>query len=74
MSNSQSNLQRPELVGEIDTFIEKTGMAPSYLGKKAVGNSEIVTRLRAGGRCFPETESALRQFMADHLAKIEAEG
>lgn len=55
-----------ELVGEIDAFLKRTGMGPSYFGKKAVGNSEVVDRLKTGRRVWPETEKKLRQFIAEN--------
>jgi hypothetical protein len=51
------------LLDEIEAFLSETGMGPSYFGKQAVRNSEIVARLRAGGRVWPETEAQLRAFM-----------
>lgn len=51
------------LLDEIETFLTETGMGPSYFGKQAVRNSEIVSRLRNGGRIWPETEAQLRAFM-----------
>ena len=51
------------LLEEIESFLSETGMGPSYFGKQAVRNSEIVARLRAGGRVWPETEAQLRGFM-----------
>jgi hypothetical protein len=51
------------LLDEIEAFLSETGMGPSYFGKQAVGNSEIVARLRNGGRTWPETEAQLRAFM-----------
>lgn len=57
------SIKHPILIRDIDTFLEETGMSESYLGKKGVGNSEIVPRLRRGGRIWPETEARLRSFM-----------
>lgn len=51
------------ILTEIDAFLSDTGMGASYFGKKAVGNSEIVARLRAGGRIWPETRAKLRSFI-----------
>lgn len=54
---------RNHLLHEIEAFLSDTGMGPSYFGKQAVGNSEIVPRLRAGRRVWPETESRIRAFI-----------
>jgi hypothetical protein len=61
-------LTSPEkpLLEEIEAFLNATGLGASYLGKRAVGNSELVGRLRNGGRVWPETDEALRDFMAKY--------
>lgn len=57
------------LVADINEFLAETGMGPSYFGRKSVGNSELVSRLRAGGRVWPETEMSIRVFMETHRHK-----
>lgn len=52
-----------QLLTEIEAFLSRTGMGASYFGKTAVGNSELVPRLRSGGRIWPETEMKVRAFM-----------
>jgi hypothetical protein len=66
-----SNIRHPELLADIEAFLAHTGMGESYFGKKATGNSEIVARLRSGGRVWPETERQARDFMAARLAERE---
>ncbi len=51
------------LLDLIDSFLSETGMSPSYFGKRATGNSEVVARLRAGRRVWPETEQKVRAFI-----------
>lgn len=57
------NTGHDKLITEIDDFLSLTGMGESYLGKAACGNSEVVKRLRAGRRVWPETAQKLRGFM-----------
>jgi len=57
------------LLDEIEAFLSETGMGPSYFGKQAVGNSEIVARLRKGRRVWPETEEQLHSFMRSERQK-----
>jgi len=57
------NSHAPSLIAEIERFLADTGMGASYFGKRAIGNSELVARLRAGRRTWPETESKVRQFI-----------
>ena len=59
-----SNSHHHELLAEIEAFLSATQMGASYFGKKATGNSEMVPRLRNGGRVWPETERQVRDFMA----------
>lgn len=53
----------PDLLSKIDAFLSETGMGESYFGKAAAGNSELVRRLRQGGRVWPETERQVVEFM-----------
>ena len=60
-----SEIKHPELLAEIEAFLGRTGMGESYFGKVAVSNSELVKRLRCGGKVWPDTVNALRSFMAE---------
>lgn len=51
------------LIEMIDQYCEKTGMKPSMLGFRAVGDGKFVSRIRSGGRCWPETELKVRAYM-----------
>lgn len=55
-----------DLLREIDAFIGRTGMGEAYFGKLACRNSELVRRLRSGGRVWPETAKAVREFIASY--------
>lgn len=52
-----------QILPEIESFLSETGMGESYFGKKAVGNSELVDRLRNGRRIWPDTEERVRDFI-----------
>jgi hypothetical protein len=52
----------------IDRFLAETQMSASYFGKVAVGNSELVARLRKGRRIWPETEARVLAFIAERRA------
>jgi hypothetical protein len=52
------------LVKEIDAFLCRTGMSPSYFGKVATGNSEVVPRLKAGRTITGMTEQKIRDFIS----------
>jgi hypothetical protein len=60
------------LLSEIDAFLAETGMGESYFGKCAAQNSEVVKRLRRGGRIWPDTESGIRRFIADRRNAAKA--
>lgn len=61
------------LLSEIEAFLSETGMGPSYFGKVAAGNSELVPRLRGErpgkGRIYSDTEANVRAFMAEQRRK-----
>lgn len=61
------------LISEIEAFLRESGMGPSYFGKKAVGNSELLPRLKNGGRVWPETENKVREFIAVEAAALDRE-
>lgn len=56
------------LLTEIHEFLAETGMGPSYFGKVAVGNSELVKRLEAGRDVKTETAERVRRFMLTRRA------
>lgn len=64
------SMQPPPLLTEIEAFLSETGMGASYFGRVAAGNSELVGRLRANRRIWPETEEKVRSFIS---AKRQAE-
>lgn len=57
--------QRKQLCADIKAFLKRTGISPSYFGKKATGNSEVVPRLTAGGDVTTETAERLQKFMEE---------
>lgn len=63
---------RHTLLREIEAFLAETGMGPAYFGKCAADNSELVKRLRAGKRVWPETEAKVREFIATSRASASA--
>ena len=55
-----------DLLSDIRAFLAKNKMGPSYFGKAACGNSELVSRLESGGRIWPDTEAKVRAFMCQY--------
>lgn len=58
-----------ELLSEIRVFLSRTGMGPSYFGKAACGNSELVERLENGKTVTLVTADKIRQFIADRTER-----
>lgn len=56
------------LLREIEAFLAEHPMGESHFGKVAAKNSELIKRLRKGGRVWPETEMAVRAFMLNKRA------
>lgn len=54
-----------QLLREINQFLKKTGMGPTYFGVRAAGNSELVPRLKAGRTVTLRTAERVRKFMAE---------
>jgi hypothetical protein len=54
------------LLTDINTFVERTGMAESAFGRSAVNDWKFIRSLREGRRVWPETEAKVRAFMSDH--------
>jgi hypothetical protein len=61
-----------QLLEEIRQFLKETGMGPSYFGKAAAGNSEVVARLKAGKSVTLSTANKVRAFMQARRANREA--
>jgi hypothetical protein len=62
----------PPLLEEVEAFLARTKMGEAYFGKKAVGNSELVARLRAGGSVLVTTDEKVRAFMASNPVTPDA--
>ncbi|MBO9377889.1 hypothetical protein GG804_14035 [Sphingomonas histidinilytica] len=56
------------LLSEIEKFIKRTHIAPTTLGRRALGDPSFVGQLRRGRRTWPDTEKKVRAFMAAHAA------
>jgi len=54
------------LVREIESFCRRAGLAESTFGRLAVGNSKLMTRLRAGRGVTLKTLQRLRDYMRRH--------
>src|SRR5882672_9635710 len=54
------------LLGSISQFCQRTGMAESTFGRRAVNDGKFVARLRDGARVTPETLHRVNQFMERH--------
>ena len=64
-----TNSPTERLLSDVTEFLAETCMGASYFGKVASGNSELVSRLKQGGRVWPETEKKVRSFMRLHRSK-----
>lgn len=58
-----------ELLTEIEDFLDATKMGPTYFGRVAVGNAELVGRLRGGGDVHSKTMKRVRAFINDYYAQ-----
>jgi hypothetical protein len=58
-----------KLLAEIAEFLSRAGMAETTFGRLSVNDGKFVARIRAGGRCWPETEKKARAFMRAHSVR-----
>jgi len=63
---------QPPLIDTIEAFLAAHSMSAITFGRKALRDPHFVSQLRAGRRCWPETEAKVRQFMEQHSARREA--
>lgn len=70
---SAMNRSTERFLSDIDDFLSEFEMSPSYFGKVASGNSELVKRLKSGGRVWPETETKVRSFIKQYRKQRSAE-
>lgn len=65
-------MDRFDLLAAIERFLSTRKMSPSTFGRKAVNDGKFVSRLRSGGRCWPETaERALRYIRDAERSEME---
>lgn len=67
-------LTRDMLVQQIDGFLERTGMAPSTFGRKAVNDGKLLDRLRSGGQVGLDTAEKIQRFILTHEAPSKGAG
>jgi len=52
---------------EIETYLSRTGMAPTTFGRKAVGDANLVSRVRTEANLTLRTIGRVRQFIRDTI-------
>lgn len=58
-----------DMLIEINRFLARTGMAPTRLGRLALGDPGFVAGVRAGRKVYGETAAKVRVFMAGYEAR-----
>jgi SAM-dependent methyltransferase len=58
------------LLGEITAYCQRTGLAESTFGRRAVNDGKLVTRLRFGGRVTTHTAERVRNHIARSLSDM----
>lgn len=59
-----SSIPHADLVAECLAYCEREGIEPTTFGQRVVRDRRFIDRLQKGGRCWPETEAKVREFMA----------
>lgn len=63
--------EKQQFLTEVAAFCERVGMAETTFGFRALNDGKTIPRLRAGGRCWPETIAKARTFMRDYRTRAE---
>jgi hypothetical protein len=66
----QRNATNERLLAEITAYCQRTGMAESTFGRRAVNDGKLVTRLRFGGRVTTHTAERVRNHIARSLTDL----
>jgi len=53
------------LLSEIETYLSQTGMAPTTFGRKAVGDANLVSRVRTEANLTLRTIGRVRRFIRE---------
>ena len=52
---------------EVQSFLKRTGMGPTYFGQLAAGNTRLVERLQSGRTVTLQTAERIRKFIASQI-------
>jgi len=66
----QRNATNERLLAEITAYCQRTGMAESTFGRRAVNDGKLVTRLRFGGRVTTHTAERVRNHITRSLTDL----
>ncbi|EGJ20417.1 hypothetical protein RSWS8N_00025 [Cereibacter sphaeroides WS8N] len=61
-------MSNADLLSEIENYAAARGIAPATVTSRAVGNSRLYGRLKAGGSCTIRIADELRRFMTQPMA------
>lgn len=56
------------LRAEVQAFLKRTDMGPTYFGQLAAGNTRLVERLEEGRTVTLQTAERIRKFIESHEA------
>ena len=62
-----------ELLDEVTSFLNRTGMKPTRLGREAINDPHLVRKLQERANMTLRTIDRVRAFMASYAAPAEAE-
>ena len=71
VNGRQRNATNERLLVEITAYCQRTGMAESTFGRRAVNDGKLVTRLRFGGRVTTHTAERVRNHIARSLTDLK---
>jgi hypothetical protein len=63
-------LQEEPLLETVERFVAASGLSEITVGRKALNDPHFVRQLRAGRRCWPETEEKVRAFIRENAPAL----
>lgn len=63
---------REQVVDRIDTFLTRSGMAPSTFGREVTGEGDLVRTIREGRMPRLDTLQRILDFIANREAELDA--
>lgn len=62
-----------DIIRELESYAEMVGLSPATVTSRAVSNSRLYERMKAGGSCSLKTADRVRSYMAANPPSVRKE-